>query len=191
VKEYSNFAALSAAEREGQDFEIVCCPKPSPVAIIAPHGGGIEPSTSRIAAAIAGDDFNLYLFEGRKREGNTRLHITSRNFDEPRCLALIAPCDYVVAVHGCDDRDGAIYLGGLDAELRDAIGEQLRAAKFHAGPNPKPFLDGVSPGNICNKGHRHRGVQLELSRDLRDKLKDNAYALATFATAIRAALTPL
>ena len=118
-------------------------------------------------------------------------HITSGNFDEPRCLALIAPSDYVVAVHGCDDKEGTAYLGGLDVELRDAIGDRLTAAKFRAGPNPKPFLDGVSPDNICNKGRRRRGVQLELSRDLRDELKDNAVALTRFAAAVRAALTRL
>jgi phage replication-related protein YjqB (UPF0714/DUF867 family) len=53
------------------------------VAVIAPHGGGIEPGTSELATAIAGDDFSLYLFEGLKSAGNGELHITSTNFDEP------------------------------------------------------------------------------------------------------------
>ena len=77
MTEYPNFAALNHAERQGVDFEIVCHPRPSPVAVIAPHGGAIEPSTSEIAAAIAGREFNLYCFEGRKPKGNTALHITS------------------------------------------------------------------------------------------------------------------
>src|ERR1019366_7404121 len=79
MTEYPNFAALKQAEREGEDFDIVCRPRRSPVAVIAPHGGEIEPGTSEIAAAIAGDEFNLYCFEGCKPSGNIGLHITSAN----------------------------------------------------------------------------------------------------------------
>jgi hypothetical protein len=70
------------------------------VAIIAPHGGKIEPWTSAIATAIAADDYCLYCFEGRKRRENRDLHITSTHFDEPQCLTLVSGCDQVVAVHG-------------------------------------------------------------------------------------------
>jgi phage replication-related protein YjqB (UPF0714/DUF867 family) len=38
--------------------------------VIAPHGGGIDQYTSDIARAIAGAEFNLYLFEGISRSGN-------------------------------------------------------------------------------------------------------------------------
>jgi phage replication-related protein YjqB (UPF0714/DUF867 family) len=54
----------------------------SDVCIIAPHGGKIEKWTSEIATALAGDDYNLYLFEGLKRAKNRDLHITSSRFDE-------------------------------------------------------------------------------------------------------------
>ncbi|WP_261338761.1 poly-gamma-glutamate hydrolase family protein [Rhizobium leguminosarum] len=47
---------------EGVDFRIGVTR--IPVAIVAPHRGHIEPHTSEIAAAIAGEDFSLYLFEG-------------------------------------------------------------------------------------------------------------------------------
>jgi phage replication-related protein YjqB (UPF0714/DUF867 family) len=59
----------------------------SRIAIIAPHGGGIEPGSSTIARAIAGEDINMYLFEGIKvAKGNAIVHIASHHFDEPRCL---------------------------------------------------------------------------------------------------------
>jgi phage replication-related protein YjqB (UPF0714/DUF867 family) len=97
---YPNFEMLPRAER-ADNFCIDCRRRPSPVAIIAPHGGKIEPGTSIIAAAIAADDYCLYCFEGRKCQGNRYLHITSTHFDEPQCLTLISGCDQVVAVHGC------------------------------------------------------------------------------------------
>jgi len=188
MTEYPNFAALKQAEREGVDFVIVCRPRPSPVAVIAPHGGGIEPGTSRIASAIAGDDFNLYRFEGRKPEGNLRLHITSEHFDEQECLDILSSCDYVVAVHGCDDEEGTAYLGGRDTDLGATIRDRLEASGFRTGRHPNPNLQGASALNICNKGRRRCGVRLELSCDLRHKLRRDSGMLAIFAAAIRAAL---
>jgi phage replication-related protein YjqB (UPF0714/DUF867 family) len=47
---YSNYAELAAAEKEGIDFDVVVAKRdPSRVAVIAPHGGGIEPRTGSIA----------------------------------------------------------------------------------------------------------------------------------------------
>lgn len=41
----------------------------APVAIIAPHGGSIEPGTSEIAATIAGDSQSFYAFEALRPAG--------------------------------------------------------------------------------------------------------------------------
>ena len=42
------------------------------VAIIAPHGGKIEPGTSEIVRSIAAEDYNFCAFEGIKPAGNNR-----------------------------------------------------------------------------------------------------------------------
>ena len=97
---YQDFDSLSKKEREGIDFRICLTKKESAVAVIAPHGGKIEPGTSRIATVIAGDTFNLYCFEGLKKAHNKTLHITSHRFDEPKCLELLVGCKHVIAVHG-------------------------------------------------------------------------------------------
>ena len=68
------------------------------------------------------------------------------------------------------------------------IRDCLEASGFQTDRHPDPDLQGISRRNICNKGRRRCGVQLELSRDLRDELRDDGGALATFAAAIRAAL---
>jgi phage replication-related protein YjqB (UPF0714/DUF867 family) len=78
--------------------------------ILAPHGGGIEHDTSDIALAIAGENFNLYLFEGIKAKGNADLHVTSTRFDEASCLDILSVCDLVVAIHGCRGEDERVLL---------------------------------------------------------------------------------
>jgi phage replication-related protein YjqB (UPF0714/DUF867 family) len=45
------------------------------LAILAPHGGGIEPGTSELAEAVAGEGLSFYAFEGLKRSGNAVLHV--------------------------------------------------------------------------------------------------------------------
>ena len=162
---YSNFQKLNLEERSGVDFRIDCRPRPRSVAIIAPHGGKIEPRTSEIAAAIADDIYNLYCFEGIKPRKNRELHITSCRFDEPQCVDLLSTCDRVVAVHGCKGKEHVIYVGGLDRTLRDAIQNRLDAVDFKTDEHP--HFQGTHSKNICNRGRSGRGVQLEISLSLR------------------------
>src|SRR5664279_5723233 len=82
---FSNFRELCLHREDGRDFQIRKKRRDSRVAIIAPHGGAIEPVTSKLAEATAGASFSWYCFEGLNgNRGN--LHITSSNFDEPQCL---------------------------------------------------------------------------------------------------------
>lgn len=189
---YHTFEMLRRNE-PANAFHIHCLRRPSDVVIIAPHGGKIEPWTSEIAAAISGDDHNLYCFEGRKRNGNRDLHITSHRFDEPQALELLARCSRVVAVHGCAGDEEVSYLGGLDHALRDAIGEMLKESGFAIGRHENPDLQGVHPRNICNRGSRGVGMQLELSHGLRSALTRPVVAeeganTVIFAAAIRAGI---
>jgi phage replication-related protein YjqB (UPF0714/DUF867 family) len=160
------------------------------VAIIAPHGGRIEPATSEIASAIAADSYSSYCFEGLRRRPHSDLHIKSTNFDEPRCLELISACDIVVAVHGLSGTEEAIDLGGLDAELRDAICDNLNQAGFAASVVTRGDHAATSTDNICNRGRRAAGVQLEITRQLRDTLLKGRKAsrLSLLADSVRLAV---
>lgn len=80
---YGNFDELRRGEWNGINFRVSLTKRNSSVAIIAPHGGWIEPGTSEIGAAVAGDDCNLYCFEGLRNRPHGDLHITSHRFDEP------------------------------------------------------------------------------------------------------------
>jgi phage replication-related protein YjqB (UPF0714/DUF867 family) len=177
---YASFAQLQAGE---EDYSVRLCERQGArTLIVAPHGGSIEIGTSELATLIAGDDYSLFTFDGHKPRGRNRdLHITSHNFDHPDCVALAARHSVVLAVHGCKGDSTQIYVGGLDEELKALLIERLGAAGFPAtshGPYP-----GRNPHNICNRGARGRGAQLELTLDLRGPEKR-----AVIAPLVRSAL---
>jgi phage replication-related protein YjqB (UPF0714/DUF867 family) len=185
---YKTFDELRCSEREGVDFRIRLSRRTTGVAILAPHGGKIEPGTSQIAEAIAGDEYSLYCFEGLRKRGNRDLHITSTKFSEPQCVDLISACDLVVAVHGVDEKRLHVEIGGLGSILRDGIYRRLKEAGFSAQVVTRGDRAGRNAGNICNRGSSGHGVQLEITRGLRDVLIASPADLRRFAEAVRTAI---
>jgi len=169
---YPNFATLEQQERAGVDYAVLVRREEPAFAIVAPHGGGIEPGTSEIADAIAVQRWSFYSFEGLKTSGNRVLHITSTCFDEPMCLILLSDTNRVVTIHGeeSDDDSQGVFVGGLDLELGTSMGALLKAQGFDVRQHPDPNLQGLNPKNICNRGTAGKGVQLELSRSVRETL---------------------
>lgn len=165
---FMGFADLANAQTEGMDYRVLVRPiVNSSIAVIAPHGGRIEQHTSDIARGVAGGDFNLYLFEGIRQAGNySALHLTSHRFDEPRCLSLLSMCDHVVAIHGCGGDDQRVLLGGLDEALKLGVGNALSGLGVDVRCDGHHFL-ATDPKNICNRGRRGVGVQVEMTVGLR------------------------
>jgi phage replication-related protein YjqB (UPF0714/DUF867 family) len=166
---YPDFATLARNERSGIDYRVLARRARPAFAIVAPHGGGIEPGTSEIADAIAGETFSFYAFEGLKSSGNADLHITSTRFDEPMCLTVLGHSGVVVTLHGeHGEEDGeSVFVGGLDIALGARIGKALTRKGFDVREHPDPDLQGREPRNLCNRGRSRAGVQLELSRAVR------------------------
>lgn len=167
-KNFRSFTDLAAAYQEGMDYRIIRMLRAgSNVGVVAPHGGSIEAHTSDIATTIAGAEFSLYLFEGIRRADNyAALHLTSQYFDEPNCLELLTNCEDVVSIHGCNITGEVVLLGGLDNELAAQLGEEIAATGLECHLDSHAF-SGTHPDNICNRGRRGVGVQLELSLALR------------------------
>jgi phage replication-related protein YjqB (UPF0714/DUF867 family) len=166
---YPNFAALEQHEKAGTDYRLVARRAEELFAILAPHGGGIEPGTSEIADAIAGERWSFYTFEGLKASGNGVLHITSTNFDEPACLLLLGVTIRAVTIHG-EESEGegeGVFVGGLDVDLGASIGCLLEEEGFDVRKHTNRKLQGIDPENICNRGTAGAGVQLELSNAVR------------------------
>ena len=173
VDRYRTFAELEGNEVQGEDFVIHVQRRPSDVAVIAPHGGLIETRTSVIASRIAGEDFNLYVFEGTRSGGNyAALHLTSHRFDEPSCLDLLSTCGTVVAVHGCRGAEERVLLGGLDLDLKARIRAALQDAGIEVDTE-NHISRARAAKNICNRGRELRGVQLELTRGLRGSANES------------------
>lgn len=185
---YRNFHELKRLESEGKDYQVRFYLRDERVLIMAPHGGKIERMTSEIAEAIAGDNYSFYSFEGLKEDGNSFLHIESHLFDEPRALQAIEKADIVITVHGqLDHLEEFIMVGGLKVDLRSEIKCQLEAVGFQTRP-PTGGLQGIDPDNICNQGRWKAGVQLEISRKVRDLLRMDHHRLQEFADAVRKAI---
>jgi phage replication-related protein YjqB (UPF0714/DUF867 family) len=184
---YMSFKELVHREVEDQDYRIRIELRDPRVLIMAPHGGKIEPTTGEIAAAIAEDDYSFYCFEGLKTDSRP-LHIESHLFDEPRALQVVQKADVVITIHGqIDQKEEFVMVGGLNDSLRSEITRELEGAGFQTRV-PTERLMGTDSQNICNRGKLRRGVQLEVSRKVRDLLKTNLELLQVFAEAVRKAI---
>ena len=184
---YTSFAALEAGgEIAGRDYNTTVRERPqSGVLIVAPHGGNIEIGTTELADLIAGTQFSLFAFNGLKIRGRNReLHIHQSQLRSPRVRrALAAHHPVVLAVHGCKGDSSQIYVGGLDGELTALLTERLVAAGLPATATGHKY-PGRNPLNICNRGARARGAQLEFTLDLRD----DASSRANLAPIVRSAV---
>ena len=173
MDKYENFNDLKQHEKEGGDYVILIREKNSRIAVIAIHGGGIEPGTVDIADGVAKGEHTFYAFKGIKRKGNLVLHITSNKFDEPKGVRLVENTDVVVTVHGCKGDDEVVFIGGKNQDLKEKIRYKLNEAGFHAEISTKKGLRAQHPENICNRCRSGEGVQLEISRGLRERMFDN------------------
>ena len=185
---YRNFRELSRKEVERTDYRIRSRRGQDSILVMAPHGGKIEPGTSEIADAIAANKYAFYSFEGIKSDGNGILHIPSSLFDEPIAEEAARKAELVVTIHGhLDRKDEFVMVGGLDDNLKATIEYELKIAGFQVRKPPRE-LSGRGARNICNRGAKGKGVQFEISRKLRDLLKEDAGRLHDFAQAIQRAI---
>ena len=190
---YANYAELSANQVLGVDYKIQSSTSISSVAVIAIHGGGIEVGTTELAKAVSVlGNYNYYSFLGLLKFDNSILHITSANFDEKTGRDIVAKSKYTLSIHGASGTEKVTYLGGLDTALGKQIQNALTAAGFIVKP-AKAGLEGTDKANIANSNISGMGVQLELSRGLRDSFlsKTGSSTLAKYSKAINSVLIKL
>ena len=173
MDKYFNFAELKKYEEEGEDYIVRYRYADSDTAIMAPHGGGIEPGTHDIADEVAGKDFLFYSFSGIKKRGNSILHISSTRFDEPLAMETARKAFTVITLHGCRGKGEIVYTGGKNNKLRSGLSIKLAEAGFKVEHSQDDELKGKSDYNICNRCRSGKGVQLEISMGLRQKMFDD------------------
>jgi phage replication-related protein YjqB (UPF0714/DUF867 family) len=167
LDQYTDFENLNRSEQRNTDYRIRSRIGCSGIAILGIHGGDIEPGTTRIADAIAGQEHAFYSFEGIKRRGNRSLHITSTHFDEPTAMEIVCSSEIIIAIHGCTGMEQMVFLGGLDIELKHQILHELQKSGFQTTECSRSRFGGIDNANICNLCGRGMGVQIEISRGLR------------------------
>lgn len=170
---YADHVELAANESEGTDYRRTTRQGASEVAHIASHGGGTERPTTELADHAAPQGEHTFAtFEGLEPTGNSILHTTSTNFDDPRTAEAVTDSDHTLPWHGTAGQEPTTYVGGLDTDLRQSVREQLREAGFEAPEQIPGDLKGKSPDNITNRNTRGQGVQLEITRGQRDAFTD-------------------
>lgn len=184
---YSSYYALAAHKTKNVDYLIAYRNTSSSKAVIAIHGGTIEPETDKIASAAASrGGYDYYAFKGLRSGGS--LHITSTNFNEPIAREMVSKSTETLSIHGCGGTRQAItYVGGLDNALGNKVKASLRAAGFKVVSAPSR-LGGNSRANIVNRNKINKGVQLELSNPMRNKLGNDSKAFARYTKALTEAL---
>lgn len=167
---YRSFQEMADKEKEGKDFMRLVQHCPAPIVVVAPHGGGIEPGTSELAMAVAGDEFSYYCLVGLKGDDCWDLHVASTRMDDALLLDLLREKELAVAIHGCREHRPAVYVGGLESDLMTSILDSLQSAGVPALKERNHNRLGTHPANLCNRARSGRGVQLELTSGLRRKM---------------------
>lgn len=167
MERYGSYSELAQSMKQGRDFIIELRWGKTGIAVMAPHGGGIEPGTASIARAIADTDHAYYAFKGVRPANNRQLHIPSTSFDEPRAMEMIERCHTIVTIHGCKSAGRFIYVGGRDSSLKEQMAAKLIGSGYRAEMTSDIALRGEHRNNLCNRGRRGKGLQLEISESLR------------------------
>lgn len=144
------------------------------ISLIAIHGGMIEKYTDNLVKEIAKIiGCNYFTFESKDKNDNLRLHITSTRFNNPICESIVKESFFTISIHGADEEEDIIYVGGLDYYFINIIKNNLNENNFNVPNKIRSGLKGVSKYNICNKNIRNMGIQLEVSEGYRNKFFDN------------------
>ena len=167
---FPSMKSLLANVREDGNYEFeICTLRESAVKLFAPHGGCIEPGTAPIVKALAGLEYDYFIFRAIRRGGGCRklLHVTSAHYDEERCQSMSRAALLSLSVHGCKGSRKFIEVGGGNRAFAGSLYDVLRkkySVKLRSGNR-----DGSNPQNFINIAV-NQGVQLELSEGFRNHL---------------------
>jgi phage replication-related protein YjqB (UPF0714/DUF867 family) len=163
----------------------------SPIAVLAPHAGTIEPLTGELALAIAGRLHRFYGFSGKLTRDAARGQISPLRFDELNLHDVLRGARTAIAIHGtAGDEDAVSLIGGCNLRLMEAIRYRLETAGFAVMGCPLA-AEANDPRNVVNRVPEG-GVHIELTQRQRDDLRGGWFRRLRFeayAHAIRTALT--
>jgi phage replication-related protein YjqB (UPF0714/DUF867 family) len=163
------------------------------MAVIAPHGGWIEPNTDEIALGLAADlglphfvfiahatASCLDKYGGPDRSNHRALHITSTHFNDARAETLMRSVNRGLAIHG-HGGNNKICVGGATPALRTAFKSYYDTNTKQYSPSQTSAviatsdadctgITGTAAANISNRSRTGAGLQLEMSSKVRSEL---------------------
>jgi phage replication-related protein YjqB (UPF0714/DUF867 family) len=173
------------------DDDLVQRVDPVKTAIIAPHGGGIEPGTSELCLAVAGYHpatlevtppggvtYDYWMLEGLRPSDNDELHVTSTGCDDGVALSLCGGALNALTLHGCttkaaeqDEGTAIVLVGGRNQVLKQYLLEAFAVEHVNAVDGlPVRALNGDDADNIVNRTLLGMGGHLELTTPLREAM---------------------
>lgn len=202
--------------REGASYDVsLAATAPDmTMAVIAPHGGGIEPNTDDIALGLAAElglphfvfvahaaDSCLDKYGGPERSNHRALHITSVHFNDARAESLMRSVNRGIAIHG-HGGPNKICVGGITPALRTAFKSYYDSYARQYSPSGATAviatadadcagITGTAAANISNRSRVGAGLQLEMSATFRAELvasqAGDRRLWTSFRNAVRAA----
>jgi phage replication-related protein YjqB (UPF0714/DUF867 family) len=150
--------------------------------VIAIHGGEIEYGTSEIAKALSVKlEAPVYINESGP-------HITSTLFDNDEIQKIFKKCEIIISIHGEKSKNESfVVVGGLNTEYIRKIKKTLSEAWF-IEKHYSHRLRGLDKNNVCNRGLSGKGIQLEVSRKLRNELLEDIEKMEVFIKSIKKVL---
>lgn len=193
---YRSFAELYASE-DPAGYTIKTNKAGSDTTILALHGGGIERGTSELVEALNGSgQYNTYSFEGLKAADNGSLFLRAIDFDEPTAIRLVNNSAYTLSIIGAAGDDEITYIGGQNKLLAELIKLHLIAQGYRVESLRVPDrIAGVMDSNIVNQNklfngkYQIGGVQMAVSKGLRDKLVTDPAILSDYSGSVKDALS--
>lgn len=124
---------------------------PGPLIFMAVHAGSIEPYTDVVAQKLAarfGSSHWSYQYDGQEPKiGSCSMFM---NKDPFGLRAILSQHELIVSIHGHNQSDDYIYVGGAHSIGAFYIRQELLLRKLRA-PVPPTALAGNSRYNICNR----------------------------------------
>jgi len=167
---YRDFSELVLHATKDQDYRLNILDRSADITVTAIHGGGIEPLTSELAAAVAGETHNLYDLQGLRLAGNEELRVPNARFSEMRLQGLLMRSRLAVSIDGVDGAEEVIYLGGRHRRLRTLLAKSLAEAGFvvRRSSSAMPSHDPTLFYNTPQDG----GIQIEFTRRMRERMAE-------------------
>ncbi len=165
---FRDLSDLVLHSRKDIDYRFIIRDRGANVTVVAIHGGHIAPMTSELVSAIAGDEHNLYDFQGLNPDKARFMCISPTRFREMRLETLLRRSQTAVCLIGTEEIVPLVRLGGGNRLLCQTLTTALAGIPIEV----LPLIGGGaahSPNRFYNLPEQ-RGVLLAVSKGLCDRM---------------------